>query len=150
MREHIKGYSEKEAVERLLNCQIQVGKSDSGRYEAQYQRLLETYDKSSSTELKFLNYLYKHGLRLPDEAQRRVDGLYCQPDFYYAAESGSVPVYVFCDGTPHDDSETKKRDMLQRDALLDKGLDYVVYYYKDNLDEVVASRKDIFRKVADK
>lgn len=137
-------------VERLLNCQIQVGKSDSGRYEAQYQRLLETYDKSSSTELKFLNYLYKHGLRLPDEAQKRVDGLYCQPDFYYAPDSGSVPTFVFCDGTPHDDNSVMERDTKQREAILDRGMDYIVYYYKDDLDEVVASRKDIFRKVADK
>ncbi len=140
----------KNTVERLLNCQIQVGKSDSARYEAQYQRLLETYDKNSSTELKFLNYLYAHGLRLPDEAQRRVDGLYCQPDFYYAPDSGSLPTYVFCDGSPHDENNVMERDTKQREALLDKGLDYIVYYYKDNLDDVVAKRKDIFRKVADK
>ena len=43
-----------------------------------------------------------------------------------------------------------ERDTKQREAILDRGMDYIVYYYKDDLDEVVASRKDIFRKVADK
>ena len=110
---------------------------------------LIAYDSSSSTEKKFLDYLYGHGLRLPDEAQRRIPGLYCQPDFYYAPGPGknALPVHVFCDGTPHDTQGVKDRDDRQREAIYDLGQDYIVYYYKDSLDGLVASRPDIFRKV---
>ncbi len=34
-----------------------------------------------------------------------------------------------------------------RNAIIDKGQDYIVYCYRDSLDDVVASRPDIFRKV---
>lgn len=139
----------KAALQRLRSARVEVGSSQAGSYDEQYKRLLERYDSSSSTELKFLNYLYERGLRLPDEAQRRVDGLYCQPDFYYAPALGSnpVPVHVFCDGTPHDQTSVKERDELQRAAIIDMGHDYIAYYYKDSLNELVASRPDIFRKV---
>ena len=58
--------------------------------------------------------------------------------------------HIFCDGTPHDDPAIKERDNKQREAIQDTGDDYIVYYYKDSLDELVEKRKDIFRKVADK
>jgi len=139
----------KQTLERLRSARVEVGGSEAGTYEEQYRRLLETYDTSSSTEKKFLDYLYERGLRLPDEAQRRIPGLYCQPDFYYAAGPGknALPVHVFCDGTPHDSDPTKERDRQQREAIYDLGQDYVVYYYKDSLDQLVAGRPDIFRKV---
>lgn len=139
----------RQTLERLRNARVEVGASEAGTYEEQYTRLLETYDSSSSTEKKFLEYLHAHGLRLPDEAQRRIPGLYCQPDFYYAAGPGknALPVHVFCDGTPHDTEAVKDRDDRQREAIYDLGQDYIVYYYKDSLDELVASRPDIFRKV---
>ena len=139
----------KHTLERLRSARVEVGSSDAGTYEEHYSRLLETYDSSSLTEKKFLEYLHAHGLRLPDEAQRRIPGLYCQPDFYYAAGPGknALPVHVFCDGTPHDTEGVKDRDDRQREAIYDLGQDYIVYYYKDSLDELVASRPDIFRKV---
>jgi hypothetical protein len=139
----------KQTLERLRSARVEVGGSEAGTYEEQYRRLLETYDTSSSTEKKFIDYLYERGLRLPDEAQRRIPGLYCQPDFYYAAGPGknALPVHVFCDGTPHDSDPTKERDRQQREAIYDLGQDYVVYYYKDSLDQLVAGRPDIFRKV---
>jgi superfamily II DNA/RNA helicase len=139
----------RQTLERLRSARVEVGASEAGTYEEQHQRLLEAYDSSSSTEKKFLDYLYGHGLRLPDEAQRRIPGLYCQPDFYYAPGPGknALPVHVFCDGTPHDTQGVKERDDRQREAIYDLGQDYIVYYYKDSLDGLVASRPDIFRKV---
>ena len=139
----------KPTLERLMNARVEVGSSESGTYEEQYRRLIDGYDKSSSTEKRFLEYLYEHGLRLPDEAQRRVEGLYCQPDFYYAAGPGknALPVHVFCDGTPHNRESVLERDMSQREAILDIGHEYIVYNYLESLEHLVAKRPDIFRKV---
>jgi len=139
----------KDTLERLRSARVEVGASDSGTYEEHYKRLLTQYDKTSSTEKKFLDYLHEKGLRLPDEAQRRVEGLYCIPDFYYEPKAGfnSVPLHIFCDGTPHDDDGTLERDKKQRDAILDLGHDYIVYYYKNSLDELVTKRPEVFRKV---
>ncbi len=135
------------AMERLRSARVEVGVADAGTYEEQYKRLLDAYDTNSVTERKFLDYVYDHGLRLPDEAQRKVTGLYCVPDFYYAPIHGSVPIHVFCDGTPHDRESVMNKDTQQRDAILDMGQDYIVYHYLESLDELVASRPDIFRKV---
>lgn len=133
----------KDALEKLLVCNIEI-QANLGykNYEEHYQALLRAFDPSSTTERKFLDHLYKNGLRLPDAAQRRVDGIYVQPDFYYEPHT-----WVFCDGTPHDEPAVKARDEEQRQAIIAKGDEVWVYYYKDNLTEKVAARPDIFRKV---
>ena len=41
-------------------------------------------------------------------------------------------------------------DKQAKYTIVDTGDDYIVFYYKDSLDELVDKRKDIFRKVADK
>lgn len=139
----------KSALERLRDSREEVGAPDRGTYEEQYQRLLEKYDTNSSTERRFLEYLYGRGLRLPDEAQSEIEGLYCRPDFFYRPNPGgnALPLHIFCDGTPHDSPDVKERDSLQRVAIIDKGEEYLVYYYRDSLDDLIASRPDVFRKV---
>ena len=93
-------------------------------------------------ESKFIDYLYTNGLRLPDAAQKRVDGLYVQPDFYYHPR-----FWVFCDGSPHDDPAVKADDEAKRQAIIAMGDEVWVYYYKDNLASIIAARPDIFKKV---
>jgi superfamily II DNA/RNA helicase len=133
----------KDALEKLLICKIEIQANPNYKsYEEHYQALLRAFDPSSTTERKFLEHLYKNGLRLPDAAQRRVDGIYVQPDFYYESR-----IWVFCDGTPHDDALVKARDEEQRQAIISRGDEVWVYYYKDNLAEKVAARPDIFRRV---
>lgn len=133
----------KDALQKLLICTIEIQANLNYRtYEDHYQALLRAFDPSSTTERKFLEHLYKNGLRLPDAAQRRVDGIYVQPDFYYEPR-----IWVFCDGTPHDEPDVKARDEEQRQAIIAKGDEVWVYYYKDNLAEKVAARPDIFKKV---
>ena len=133
----------KDALEKLLICSVEIETNPSFKgYEDQYLTLLRGLDPNSSTERKFLDYLYQNGLRLPDAAQKRVDGLYCQPDFYYEPR-----IWVFCDGTPHDEPRVQDSDDEQRQAIIAKGDEVWVYYYKDNLREKVAARPDIFRKV---
>jgi len=133
----------KDALEKLRICNIEIQTNTNFRnYEDHYQALLRGLDPNSSTERKFIDYLYKNGLRLPDEAQKKVDGLFCQPDFYYEPR-----IWVFCDGTPHDEPAVQADDEIKRQAIIAKGDEVWVYYYKDNLADKVAARPDIFRKV---
>lgn len=133
----------KPALERLRACSLELLTTQQFQsYEEQYQWLLKFIDPNSSTERTFLDYLHKHGLRLPDSAQKKVDGIYVQPDFFYETD-----VWVFCDGTPHDNPEVKADDLSKRQAILNRGDQVFAYYYKENLAERIASRPDIFKKV---
>lgn len=114
-------------------------------YDQQYHFLQKARDHNSSTEDQFLKYLYKHGLKLPDEAQPNVDKMFVRPDFFYKPD-----IYIFCDGTPHDDPKVKKDDEQKRTALDNAGYQVLTWYYRDSLDEFVASRPDIFKKVKEK
>jgi hypothetical protein len=133
----------KDALEKLRICSIEIQTNAGfGNYDEQYKSLMRNLDPSSSTEHKFISYLYQNGLRLPDAAQKRVDGLYVQPDFYYEPR-----IWVFCDGTPHDEPAVQADDENKRQAIMARGDEVWVYYYKDDLATIVAARPDIFRKV---
>jgi hypothetical protein len=132
----------KDALEKLKVCDIEILGSGKKSYEEQYKLLSRTIDPNSDTEKKFLNYLYEHNLKLPDSAQKTVKGIYVKPDFYYAPD-----FWVFCDGTPHDKPSVKEDDRQKRDAIRNAGEQVFEYYYKDNLDEILAKRPDIFKKV---
>ena len=64
------------------------------------------------------------------------------PDFFYHPDT-----WVFCDGTPHDETHVQEKDEAQRKALKDRGDEVIVYYYKDDLAELVAHYPYIFKKV---
>ena len=133
----------RDALEKLRICSIEIQTNTGfGSYEEQYQALLRGLDPNSSTERKFINHLYQNGLRLPDAAQKRVDGIYVQPDFYYEPR-----IWVFCDGTPHDEPAVKESDEAKRQAIMARGDEVWAYYYQDDLASIVAARPDIFRKV---
>jgi len=133
----------RDALEKLNICDIEIISNPAYcDYDKHYQHILAGIDPHSSTELVFIKYLYKNGLRLPDSCQKTVDGIYCQPDFFYEPD-----IWVFCDGTPHDNPDTKQKDKVQRKAILNRGNQVFVYYYKDNLEEIIAKRADIFKKV---
>jgi hypothetical protein len=133
----------KDALAKLAVCKLEIHTNKGyASYEDQYASLLKNLDPSSSTERKFIDHLYENGLRLPDAAQKRVDGLYVQPDFYYEPR-----IWVFCDGTPHDQPEVQEDDKAKRQAILARGDEVWVYYYKDDLAAKVAARPDIFKKV---
>ena len=133
----------RDALEKLRLCTIEIQANQSfSSYDDHYQTLLRGIDPNSSTERRFIDYLYENGLRLPDAAQKRVDGLYVQPDFYYEPR-----IWVFCDGTPHDDPAIREDDSEKRQAIIARGDEVWVYHYRDNLAEIVAARPDIFRKV---
>lgn len=128
---------------KLIDADIQIRVHGSSRdYEEQYLHILNHIDPNSSTERVFIDYLYKNGLRLPDQAQKRVSGIYCQPDFYYEPR-----IWIFCDGSPHDDPQVRERDENQRQLIIARGDEVWCWHYRENLVAKVAERPDIFRKV---
>ena len=133
----------KDALEKLRSCKVEKKTNPNfSSYDQQYKELLKRIDPTSSTEKTFIDYLYKNDLRLPDDAQRSVTGLYVRPDFFYEPD-----IWVFCDGSPHDNPEVKKDDDAKRQEIFNMGDQVIVYYYKDDLRTVVESRPDIFSKV---
>jgi hypothetical protein len=132
-----------DALEKLKVADVEIQASPQFKdYETQYQHMLEHLDPNSSTERAFIDFLYKHGLRLPDAAQKRVPGIYCQPDFYYEPR-----IWVFCDGTPHDQLQVRDKDDEQRQLIISRGHEVWVWHYKADLGAKIAARPDIFRKV---
>jgi very-short-patch-repair endonuclease len=113
-------------------------------FDEQYRFLQAARDPNSSTEEKFLDFLYQKGLRLPDEAQPKIDDMFVRPDFFYKPN-----IFVFCDGTPHDHPDVAKDDHEKRTALKNSGYQVLTWHYKTPLEDFVAKRPDIFKKVKD-
>ena len=111
-------------------------------YDEHFNALEASRDPNSSTEEKFLKYLYDKGLRLPDVAQPIVADMYVRPDFLYKPN-----ICVFCDGTPHDNPSIKEEDRLKRSALKEAGYQVITWYYKESIDEIIKKRPDIFKPV---
>ena len=126
---------------KLANIEIRSN-SDFKDYEEQYQCMLRELDPNSSTEKTFVDYLYHRGLRLPDAAQKRVPGVYCQPDFYY-----NPRIWVFCDGTPHDNEDVRQRDEEQRQLIIARGDEVWSWHYMEDLEAKISKRPDIFSKI---
>lgn len=108
-------------------------------YDERYKKLLQTRDPSSSTEEKFLKYLYAHRLNLPEEAQPSVGELYVRPDFRYGKRT-----MIFCDGTPHDLQSVAQTDKEKRRDLENAGYDVLVWRYDQPLEDFVAQNADLF------
>jgi len=131
-----------DALKKLKLCSVEIKPDGKKSYEEQYQSLQRAIDPNSDTEKKFLNYLYNNNFKLPDSAQKTVEGIYVKPDFYYAPD-----FWIFCDGTPHDDPNIKADDKKKRDAIRNKGHQVFEYYYMDDLETIISKRPDIFKKV---
>jgi superfamily II DNA/RNA helicase len=133
----------RDALRNLKESTIEIISNKSFKsYDEQYQFLQAALDPNSSTEEKFLKFLYQNGIKLPDEAQPKVDKMFVRPDFFYKPN-----VFIFCDGTPHDNPDVKKDDLDKRAALKNSGYQILSWYYKDSLEEFIAKRPDIFKKV---
>lgn len=133
----------REALSKLRRAKTEINENTGyDSYEAQYHSLQQQRDPNSSTEDQFLKYLYRFGLRLPDLAQPRGENMFVQPDFMYKPN-----VYIFCDGTPHDQPEVQADDAIKRNALKKSGYQVLVWHYRDDLSDFVAKRPDIFKKI---
>ncbi len=134
----------KEVLEQLMDCDYSPNQGVHD-YDAQYQYLLDNYDRNSATEKPLLEYLFKNKLALPDKAQVNIENHYINADFVYHTQDG--PVLIFCDGSVHDDEHVKLEDERKRQGLKDDGYDVIVWHYSENVEDLVVRRKDIFRKV---
>ena len=133
----------RDALSKLMLADIEIQASAVFKdYEKQYQHMLRHMDPNSSTERMFIEHLHRNGLRLPDAVQKRVPGIYCQPDFYYEPR-----FWVFCDGSPHDELRIRKRDDEQRQLIIARGDEVWSWHYREDLAAKIARRPDIFRKI---
>jgi hypothetical protein len=138
-------YNIKETLENLMDCDVELVQGSGNDREEQYKYLLDAYDKKSSTELKFIEYLYNNGYVLPDKAQVNLKDYYISADFVF--NSGIGNTIVFCDGSVHDREDIKKRDEMISKILQEGAIDVIRWHYKDSLEKLIEGRKDIFRKV---
>ena len=100
----------------------------------------------SELERKFLAWLDRHGLRLPDRAQVTVAGARARPDFVYDLTSG--PVAVFIDGPHHDAVAQGVRDDAAGERLIDGGWDVVRLRHDGDWEAVIATRPGVFGSAA--
>lgn len=135
----------KEALENLMQADYEIVSNRFASYDDHYERIVSQIDPSSSTEVKFIDFLFRNGLRLPDRAQVDMRNP-CNtiPDFVY---DGEVRVCVFCDGSHHDDEYRKRFDDGKRSCLRNLGYEVLVWHYATPLSEFVSQRSDIFKKV---
>jgi hypothetical protein len=134
----------KETLETLMDCDFDIQTAGRTR-EQQFEYLMNIYDKSSATEKPFIEHLYRHGLALPDDGQKHLKDFFVSADFVYHTGQGTV--IVFCDGSIHDGSEQIEKDKRIRALLTAAGIDFIVWHHKTELDDVIRSRGDIFKKV---
>ncbi|GAB4406431.1 MAG: DEAD/DEAH box helicase [Bacteroidia bacterium] len=132
-------HSIQETLEVLMACDMQPLTSGRDR-DAHYRHLRERTHPDSDMERKFLDFLYRHGYRLPDQTQVNLKDCYASADFWY--EAGRVA--IFCDGSVHDHLNVVREDDAKRRCLEDHGLDVIVWHYRQPLEEVVQGRRDVF------
>lgn len=142
MHDVIDRHSVKGALELLMIC-TPDSSSTAGNTDEQFRYLLDKLDKSSSTEEKFVRYLYNNGIRLPDKTQVNIPGYYVNADFVYTENQA----LIFCDGSVHDVDSVQEDDRHKRQLLRDAGYDVIEWHYTEPIEKLVERRKDIFRKV---
>jgi hypothetical protein len=98
--------------------------------------------RDSDLEKKFVDWLAEHGHRLPDDAQRTVDGARARPDLVYDLPGN--PVAVFVDGPHHDETVQQLRDREAQERLEDRGWSVVRVRHDDDWLSWVAAHVWLF------
>lgn len=140
--EEINRHEIKAALELLLASTFDIQKKRT--HEEQFNYLSNRYDESSKMEKQFLDYLRKHKLQLPDQAQKNMSELGCfvSADFFYEPN-----ICIFCDGSVHDSDEIIQQDKEKRECLERHGYKVLAWHYKSPLEEFVKSHSNIFKPV---
>jgi hypothetical protein len=144
LHRHLNRYSVRDFLLKL-SCAGVAPSANRATYDAAYARLVGLLDPASSFERRFLDFLYRNRLRLPDHAQHTpARDIAVQPDFYY--ERNGVPgVCIFIDGPHHTEHTTSLRDRSLREALKDHGFRVVGIASSRPLAEQIAENADVFR-----
>ncbi|UGT90744.1 DUF559 domain-containing protein [Mycobacterium ostraviense] len=109
---------------------------------------LERLKKACDSDLErhFLDLLEQQGYRLPDDAQRIVDGYYVRPDFAY--HTGGMDVAVFIDGPVHNSEYQQQKDEHARAKLEDEAGWLVLRFKHTDADDgwlqAFAEQVDVF------
>ncbi len=93
----------------------------------------------SELERRFVRFLYRHGYRLPDQAQLRLEPYGTRPDFVYLGATAAV----YVDGPLHDEPARAARDR-EIVARLAADWDVIRVRHDDEWPAVVAEWRDVF------
>ncbi|EHB48617.1 DEAD/DEAH box helicase domain protein [Mycolicibacterium rhodesiae JS60] len=141
--QHLDRHCVTELLQRLSSAAVAVGAGGEERAE-QLDRLKKACD--SELEKRFLDLLEQHGHRLPDDAQRIVDGYYVRPDFAY--HTGGMDVAVFIDGPVHDSEHQHQKDEQARMKLEDEAGWLVLRFHHADADHgwlaAFAAQSEVF------
>lgn len=132
-----------ELLQHLASANVAVGAGGQERSE-HLEHLKNACD--SELERKFLTLLDQHGYRLPDDAQKVVDGYYVRPDFAYHTDG--MDVAVFIDGPIHDSAHQHEKDEQARTKLEDEAGWLVLRFHYQDVDsgwlQTLAEHSGIF------
>ncbi|MEU6883691.1 DEAD/DEAH box helicase [Streptomyces viridosporus] len=104
------------------------------------QALLDGAD--STLEQRFVAFLTRNGLRLPDKQQYFVSSALSRPDFVYETKVG--PVAVFIDGPHHDSEVQAQRDEDAQERLYDDGWEVIRFRHDDDWAEIARRYGSVF------
>ena len=120
-------------------CRATVPEGAGGRERTEQREWLNRLSESG-LERRFVEHLDEHGFRLPDDAQRTVEG--ARPDFIYTVDGS--PVAIFIDGPHHDDAHQQGRDDEAAARLENAGWTVVRIRYDDDWPTVLRQYSWIF------
>jgi hypothetical protein len=129
----------REVLMRLAGSTTEAGGGGRSR-NATIDALLAACD--SELERRFITWLDRSGLRLPDRAQVHVQAADSRPDFVYDLPSG--PVAVFIDGPVHEGSGAVSRDALASERLVNGGWDVIRVAHDADWPALAATRPSVF------
>jgi ATP-dependent helicase YprA (DUF1998 family)/very-short-patch-repair endonuclease len=141
--QHLDRHNVLDLLQRLATSTVAVGAGGEERV-AQLERLIKACD--SELEKQFLTLLEQHGYRLPDDAQRIVDGYYVRPDFAYHTDG--MDVAIFIDGPVHDNAHQQQKDEQARMKLEDEAGWMVLRFNHNDADwlTTISEHSGIFGK----
>lgn len=143
--QHLDRHNVVDLLRRLAASSVAVGAGGEERA-AQLERLTKACD--SELEKQFLAMLEQHGFRLPDDAQKIVDGYYVRPDFAYHTDGMDVAIFV--DGPVHNTAHQQEKDEQARTKLEDEAGWLVLRFHHDDAEtnwlNTIAEHSGVFGK----
>ncbi|ORV66621.1 DEAD/DEAH box helicase [Mycobacterium gastri] len=143
--QHLDRHNVVDLLGRLAASSVAVGAGGEERA-AQLERLTKACD--SELEKEFLAMLEQHGFRLPDDAQKLVDGYYVRPDFAYHTDGMDVAIFV--DGPVHNTAHQQEKDEQARTKLEDEAGWLVLRFHYDEAEtnwlKTIAEHSGVFGK----